>query len=550
MNEGNANVIVNASGAHEHYDVFISYRRDGGLDLARSIAYWFRLKGFKCFLDQTELLTGQFNEQIYSAIENTKYFLLLMTEHSLDRCKDDGDWVRQEIEYAIKKRGRDCIIPITPISPPPFPKDIPETMAFLRNCEVSEIDRQKNFDSTLRTVVEHRMPDLYREIKRRNLLSENEQQLLDTIRWYKRNDGKIDDDEHWKINKAAEEYKISPARLEAMINQVEREVAEENDETLRRLIESCVADDGRISDKEMTRINAKAAELQIPEPRLARIMAEIEGKKKNETSEIHRRIQGLEKENGQLRATNDQLEESYDRLKDESNRLKEANEQLETENYQQNEKIKQLEGTNGTIENRRKTLKRWLCCVGGILALTAGMCVFLCLRNDNISDDQLREKLSRITAEAQSKVDAADKARNAVEQKIDAAEKKAASALATLERVEKSAAEAQSKMQKELDEARSAVADLEKEKNDAEKRAIAAETRTGEVEKKSASEQKSLKAKTEADRAQFEKRATDAESAQREAEAKANRLSLELDAAKKKIDDLEKEQRRREFDNL
>ena len=50
-NQGVSNVAQPVDqGAPKTYDVFISYRRDGGLDLARSIAYWFRAHGFKCFI--------------------------------------------------------------------------------------------------------------------------------------------------------------------------------------------------------------------------------------------------------------------------------------------------------------------------------------------------------------------------------------------------------------------------------------------------------------------------------------------------------------------
>ncbi len=304
-------VVDNAemSVVHEHYDIFMSYRRSTGLDLARSIVYWFRLKGFKCFLDQTELLTGQFNEQIYSAIEHTRYFLLLMTGDALDRCVNAEDWVRHEIEYAIKVKGRDCIIPITPVTPTPFPDCLPQTLEFLRTCEVSVIDRQKNFDSTLRTVVENRMPVLYEEIKKRNLLSENELQLLGTIRWYKRNDGTIDEDELKKIHEAAEEYQINNIRLQALIDQVEAEVAEEHDATIRRLIESCMADDGRIDSEERGAIDKKAIELNIPQARLVKIMAEIEGQKKAgaKTNDKLRQLHGLEEMNAELKAENERL---------------------------------------------------------------------------------------------------------------------------------------------------------------------------------------------------------------------------------------------------
>ena len=523
----------------EHYDVFISYRRKTGLDLARSIAYWFRLKGFKCFLDQTELLTGQFNEQIYSAIENARYFVLLLSECALDRCVDKGDWVRHEIERAIETKGRDSIIPITPMATPPFPDKLPDTMDFLRYSEVSVIDRQKNFDTTLRAVVENRMPELFAEIKKRNLLSEHELQLLGTIRWYKRNDGIIDGEERKKIDEAAKEYRISPARLEELINQVEAEVAEEHDGTIRRLIAAYMADDGKISPDEMSVIDKKAESLQIPEQRLKRIVAEIEGQKKNDvkTCETHRKIR--------------ELEESNDRLK-------EATGQLEASNGQ-------LKEVNGILEKRCGFFKTWFYVAICLFAVAAGTSVLLWIRGRNGSGEQIQARIvsekTQIAAEAQRKVDSADKGRTAAEKRAELAEAKAASTLATLERSEKSAAEALARIQKELDETKAANIDLEKARNDAEKRSASLEAQLAAEKKNATDAQKLIKSQAEKDRESLEGRALTAESALKESEGKSARLSSELEASSAEIkrlkaekaklaEDLEKARRQKQLDAL
>ena len=68
--QGNDNV----SEAHEteqkryEYDVFISYRRKTGLDLARTIKYWFEAKGINAFLDVSELEAGEWNKDLEKAI--------------------------------------------------------------------------------------------------------------------------------------------------------------------------------------------------------------------------------------------------------------------------------------------------------------------------------------------------------------------------------------------------------------------------------------------------------------------------------------------------
>ena len=474
---GEARNVVGRPVEHEHYDVFISYRRSTGLDIARSIAYWFRLKKFKCFLDQTELLSGQFNEQIYSAIENTRYFILLMPDGALERCANDDDWVRREIEYAIEKRGRDCIIPITPSAQPsPLPGNLPESMAFLRTCEVSTIDRLKNFDSTLRTVVEHRMPVLFNEIRKRNLLSENEMQLIGTIRWFKRNDGVIDGEEMKKINDAANEYNISSTRLQALITQVEAESAAEQDATMRSLIESCMADDGKISHDERDAIHKKARELQVPETRLTKIMAEIEGQKKN--------------------------------------------------NAKANESVRRI-----------RRLKKWLGSVAVFLVVAMGACAFLYLNGINISDEQMRARFNdekaNITAEAQRKIQSADKARESAEKARLAADKNAAVLSLAREQAEKDAKDAQAKLAAALDSAAAA----ENARKDVESQLAQAKTAL-EAEQ---SERAQNKAMIEGRRKELLDKLAKEQSARKDAEVRFAEKASELEAANGKIQSLEKE---------
>lgn len=82
------------------YDVFISYRRDGGGEFARSIKAGLELRGYSVFLDFDELKDGIFDDRILEAIEAAPVFLFILSSHSLDRCAEEGDWVRKEVEYA------------------------------------------------------------------------------------------------------------------------------------------------------------------------------------------------------------------------------------------------------------------------------------------------------------------------------------------------------------------------------------------------------------------------------------------------------------------
>ena len=279
MDEKGTDGVAHAEGRgtaskQKKYDVFISYRRDGGLDLARSIAYWFRANGFKCFIDQTELTTGRFNQQIYKAIDGTQYFLLLVTESALDRCCMEGDWVRREIEYARSKNV--TIIPLTPF--PDFgkalPAELPETLEFLRETEASQLDRQKNFESTLEAMVKRQMP----LFKGRVSFSEKdkEDRLFLSIRYYKRNHGDLDAQALAVLEKEAREYGIEE-RLQGMISFVEEEWAREC-KFVQWAVDRFNLEGGKLSEANLADVQKGANSFRIAPDRQGQLVMEIEQK--------------------------------------------------------------------------------------------------------------------------------------------------------------------------------------------------------------------------------------------------------------------------------
>ena len=92
------------------HDVFISYRRDGGVDLATRIKTYLEGKGYSVFMDIEDLKSGQFNKELFSKIENSTDFILVLTKNCLERCKHEDDWLRIEISHAFRKKKN--IIPI------------------------------------------------------------------------------------------------------------------------------------------------------------------------------------------------------------------------------------------------------------------------------------------------------------------------------------------------------------------------------------------------------------------------------------------------------
>ena len=85
----------------KNYDIFISYRREGGEHVAKIIRDRLHDLGYRVFFDVESLRSGNFNEKLYSVIEECKDFVLVLSPNALERCKDEEDWVRKEVEHAL-----------------------------------------------------------------------------------------------------------------------------------------------------------------------------------------------------------------------------------------------------------------------------------------------------------------------------------------------------------------------------------------------------------------------------------------------------------------
>ena len=114
----------------ENCQIFISYRRRGGNHLARLIETVLKSLGYEVFLDVESMRAGKFNEQIYRAIEASDDVLVILSEHGLDRCVDPEDFVRKEVEYALKLHKN-----VIPVMDPDFvfPDTLPEKMVPLKD---------------------------------------------------------------------------------------------------------------------------------------------------------------------------------------------------------------------------------------------------------------------------------------------------------------------------------------------------------------------------------------------------------------------------------
>jgi len=140
----------------ESNSAFISYRRDPGYASAWRIWNGLRAAGIDAFLDLESMRSaGDFDAKILNQIAGRPYFVLVLTDRTLERCKKKGDWLWRELLYAHEQRRI-----IVPAIIPPFRID--EASKHLPSKEVAHKLMASNgvsfppeyFDDAIQTLVE------------------------------------------------------------------------------------------------------------------------------------------------------------------------------------------------------------------------------------------------------------------------------------------------------------------------------------------------------------------------------------------------------------
>ncbi len=83
------------------FDLFISYRREGGEVMGRLIFEMLRDQ-YNIFFDHESLTSGRFDTKLLGIIEKCSDFLVILSPGCFGRCKNPGDWFMQEISCALK----------------------------------------------------------------------------------------------------------------------------------------------------------------------------------------------------------------------------------------------------------------------------------------------------------------------------------------------------------------------------------------------------------------------------------------------------------------
>lgn len=114
------------------YDIFLSYRRDGGFDTAKHLYDLLIRDGYSVSFDVDTLRNGDFDVALFNRIKSCKDFILILDEHAFDRTLDENfprekDWLRMELACALEHKIN--VIPVMLSGFSGFPDNLPEDIA-------------------------------------------------------------------------------------------------------------------------------------------------------------------------------------------------------------------------------------------------------------------------------------------------------------------------------------------------------------------------------------------------------------------------------------
>ncbi|XP_048836798.1 NAD(+) hydrolase SARM1 [Brienomyrus brachyistius] len=115
-------------------DVFISYRRTTGSQLASLLKVHLQVRGFSVFIDVEKLEAGKFEEKLIQSVQRARNFILVLSANALDKCMGDEamkDWVHKEIVTALNSQKN--IVPVIDSFVFPEPGTLPADMRPILN---------------------------------------------------------------------------------------------------------------------------------------------------------------------------------------------------------------------------------------------------------------------------------------------------------------------------------------------------------------------------------------------------------------------------------
>lgn len=116
------------------FDIFISYRREGGFEVAKHIKDLLTRDGYSVSFDMDNLMNGDFNKELLKRIAECEDFILILDANvfkgTLEGREKQKDWLRMELSEALSQDKN--VIPVMLDGFTEFPEGLPQDIADVR----------------------------------------------------------------------------------------------------------------------------------------------------------------------------------------------------------------------------------------------------------------------------------------------------------------------------------------------------------------------------------------------------------------------------------
>lgn len=142
----------------KRYDVFISYRRNGGAEKAELIKKALQENGYKSdriFMDTHSLQTGDFRKRIREAITESVNVIVIVTKESFDKIKDEDYFVFELLEAKrLEKNMIFCLFGITEIDVKKLPDALREVIQYEKHVPYDHVYADAFYDRLYSSLVQ------------------------------------------------------------------------------------------------------------------------------------------------------------------------------------------------------------------------------------------------------------------------------------------------------------------------------------------------------------------------------------------------------------
>lgn len=143
-----------------YYDVFISYRHNGGQQVAKRLHKWLSEdEGYSTFYDEESIREGRWDKTLIRRVKQCKDFILIVDRHIFDNIcnpgySSDEDWVRHELSEALKMG--DDVINIIPLILPKakIPSNLPSDISGISKWQWVKIKTQYDLQDSFKEIKE------------------------------------------------------------------------------------------------------------------------------------------------------------------------------------------------------------------------------------------------------------------------------------------------------------------------------------------------------------------------------------------------------------